>query len=152
MAYPNIFEATTLEENKNRIDQLTINSKPLWGTMNVAQMLAHVNVTYRLAKGELTVKVNPLLRFFLKTFIKKFVVGDKPYAKNGKTAPYFLIVDEKDFEKEKQYLLEAMKWAFEKGESHFENKPTGSFGKLTHKEWSNMFQKHLNHHLKQFGV
>jgi len=152
MAYPSTFEATTLEENKKRIDQLTTETQPLWGKMNVAQMLAHLNVTYRISRGDLKVEVKPITRFFLKTFVKKSVVGEKPYPKNGQTAPYFLMTEEKDFNLEKEYLLESMKWVFEKGSDFFDGRPTGSFGKLTAKEWSNMFQKHLDHHLKQFGV
>jgi len=152
MAYPSTFEANTLEENKKRIDQLTTETQPLWGKMNVAQMLAHLNVTYRISRGDLKVEVKPITRFFLKTFVKKSVVGEKPYPKNGQTAPYFLMTEEKDFNLEKEYLLESMKWVFEKGSDFFDGRPTGSFGKLTSKEWSNMFQKHLDHHLKQFGV
>ena len=38
------------------------------------------------------------------------------------------------------------------GASHFEGKESHSFGNLTSSEWNNMFYKHLNHHLEQFGV
>jgi len=38
------------------------------------------------------------------------------------------------------------------GSARFEGKESHSFGKLTSKEWNNMFYKHLNHHLTQFGV
>ncbi|MGY5355356.1 DUF1569 domain-containing protein [Wenyingzhuangia sp. IMCC45467] len=152
MSYPFIFEADTLAKNKARLDLLTNHTQPLWGKMNVAQMLAHLSVSYDVAQGRTKVKINPVMRFVLKTFIKKGVVGDKPYPKNGRTAPYFLVVDERDFEVEKKKLLANMKWVFEKGETYFEGRPTESFGKLTAKEWSNLFQKHLDHHFKQFGV
>ncbi len=38
------------------------------------------------------------------------------------------------------------------GENHFDGKESHSFGALNSKEWNNMFVKHLEHHLKQFGV
>jgi len=152
MSYLYTFEATTFEKNKARINKLTTITQPLWGKMDVAQMLAHLNVTYLLAQGTLQPRINPLMRFILKAFVKKTVVGNKPYTKNGQTAPYFLIADKRDFEKEKKVLLEGMKWVDDKGEDFFNNKPTASFGKLSTQEWSNMFQKHLDHHLKQFGV
>ncbi|MDO3693949.1 DUF1569 domain-containing protein [Wenyingzhuangia sp. chi5] len=152
MSYPSIFEADTLVQNKARLDLLSKEKQPLWGKMNVAQMIAHLNVSYDVSQGKTKVNINPVMRFFLKTFVKKAVVGDRPYAKNGRTAPYFLMVDEKDFENEKKRLLANMQWVFEKGETYFEGRPTGSFGKLTSKEWSNLFQKHLDHHFKQFGV
>lgn len=152
MVYPSVFEAATLEENKKRLDKLTSQSQPLWGKMNVAQMLAHLNVTYDINRGKKEVKINAVMRFFFKLFLKKAVVGDKPYKKNGGTAPYFLITDERVFEEEKKNLLENMKWVFEKGETYYDGRATGSFGVLTVKEWSNLFQKHLDHHFKQFGV
>lgn len=152
MSYPSIFEADTLELNKVRLEKLSVETQPKWGKMDVAQMLAHLNVSYSISQGKTKVKLNPIMRFFLKTFLKKIVVGDKPFAKNSKTAPYFLIADERDFEAEKKLLLENMKWAFNKGVSFFEGRVTGSFGELTSKEWSNLFQKHLDHHFKQFGV
>ncbi len=37
--------------------------------------------------------------------MKKSVVGEKPYPKNGRTAPQFLITNEREFEKEKKQLI-----------------------------------------------
>ncbi len=36
-----------------------------------------------------------------KTLVKKSVVNETPYKHNGQTVPYFIINDDKDFEKEK---------------------------------------------------
>lgn len=152
MSYPSIFEASTLEQNKERLDKLTSKTQPLWGKMDVAQMLAHLNVTYDISRGKKKVTINPIMRFFFKLFLKKSVVGDRPYKKNGGTAPYFLITDQRVFEEEKKNLLDNMKWVFEQGESFYEGRKSGSFGVLTVKEWSNLYQKHLDHHFKQFGV
>lgn len=152
MRYPNSFEASTLEENKKRLAVLTATSQPEWGKMDVAQMLAHVNVTYQIAKGEKQVNINPVMRLMFKMFLKKTVVGDKPYAKNLRTAPFFLMADEKDFENEKARLLENIQWAYTKGTAYFDGKKSDSFGELTAAEWSCMFQKHLDHHFSQFGV
>jgi hypothetical protein len=38
------------------------------------------------------------------------------------------------------------------GENHFDGKNSHSFGVMNKTEWNNMFYKHLNHHLNQFGV
>ncbi len=152
MSYLNTFDTSTLEKNKERLALLTTATQPKWGKMNAAQMLAHLNVSYLVSRGELKVKVNPIVRFLLKTFVKNTVVGNKPYAKNGKTASYFLIVDQRDFEAEKKKLIDNMQWVLDKGSVYFENRATGSFGKLTAQEWSVMFQKHIDHHFKQFGI
>ena len=46
MALPNIFEKSVADEVIARINNLTPATQPGWGKMNVAQMLAHCNVTY----------------------------------------------------------------------------------------------------------
>jgi hypothetical protein len=45
-----------------------------------------------------------------------------------------------------------MKEAQTLGETYFEGKPSPSFGKMTAKEWSNQFWKHMDHHFRQFGI
>ena len=64
----------------------------------------------------------------------------------------FKIVDEKVFADEKDKLLGYLQQTLTLGEKEFEGKDSKSFGPLTAKEWDNMFYKHLDHHLNQFGV
>ena len=64
----NIFEASVCAELIERINQLSIASEPSWGKMNVAQMLAHCNVTYELVFENKHPKPNALVRFFIKNF------------------------------------------------------------------------------------
>ena len=89
---------------------------------------------------------------FLKFIVKPMVVNDRPYGKNSKTAQEFLITDAHDFEIEKERLINYIKKTQNLGEAHFDGKESHAFGKLNKTEWSNMFYKHLNHHLSQFGV
>ena len=79
-------------------------------------------------------------------------MGDKPYKKNGQTAPAFIITTAKDFEKEKARLIAYIEKTKDLGESFFDQKESLSFGRLTVAQWNNMFYKHLDHHLSQFGV
>ena len=148
----NIFESTTAEEVINRINRLTIDSKPQWGKMNVAQMLAHCNVTYELVYEDKHKKQNTLMRFILKAFVKNKVVNETPYKRDNPTAPYFIVKDQKDFETEKQRLIDYIIKTQQLGEAHFDKKESYSFGVLSVREWNNMFYKHLDHHLSQFGV
>lgn len=148
----NIFEKNATLEILDRINQLNVASQPVWGTMNVEQMLAHCNVTYDMIYTSQYPKPKGLKKFFLKALVKGIVVGDKPYKKNSRTAPEFLIGDERVFEDEKQKLVNYIKKTQELGEKHFNHKDSHSFGILTSNEWSNMFYKHLDHHLSQFGV
>ncbi|WP_405605624.1 DUF1569 domain-containing protein [Polaribacter sp. Asnod1-A03] len=148
----NIFEKEVTEEVIARVNSLSATSQPIWGKMSVSQMLAHCSVTYEMVYTDKHVKPNAFTRWILKTFVKNIVVSEKPYAKNGKTAPQFIITDERDFEKEKKQLVAYIVKTQELGESYFDGKESHSFGKLTTQEWNNSFYKHIDHHLTQFGV
>ena len=148
----NIFSQADTAEIINRINKLTPNSQPIWGKMSVAQMLAHCNVTYEMVYENIHPKPNAFLRFILKMFVKNSVVNEKPYPRNSKTAPQFIIKGEKDFAVEKERLINYIIRTQQLGEAHFDGKESNSFGALTKQEWNNMFAKHLDHHLSQFGV
>lgn len=148
----NVFKREDCDEFIKRINQLKNDSQPVWGKMSVDQMLAHCNVTYEMAYDNIHAKPNVFVRFLLKALAKKAVVGYTPYAKNIKTAPQFIIKGDKNFDIEKNRLINYIDKTQSLGENEFEGKESLSFGKLTSKEWNNMFAKHLDHHLTQFGV
>lgn len=148
----NIFDKAVTDEVIERINNLSVNSRAKWGKMSVEQMLAHCSVSYDLCYDESRPKATGLKKVLLKLFVKGVVVGEKPYKKNSRTAPDFIIADEKEFENEKQKLISYLEKTQNLGASHFEGKESNSFGHLTSKEWNNMFYKHLDHHLNQFGV
>lgn len=152
MALPNIFTAEVCTAILQRINQLTPSTQPKWGKMSVAQMLAHCNVTYEMIYENKHPKPNAFFKFILKTLIKRKVVGEEPYSHNSKTAPQFIITETKDFEAEKQRLVNYINKTQQLGENHFDNLESLSFGRLTKTEWNNMLYKHLHHHLSQFGV
>ncbi len=148
----NIFNPKDVEEIINRINQLTPEAKPQWGKMSVEQMLAHCNVAYDMAYTDKYPRPNAFYRFMAKLFAKSMVVGPKPYPKNGRTAPEFIISDARNFDAEKEKIVGYLRKALEDGEAHFEGKPSLSFGNLKASEWNVLFYKHLDHHLTQFGV
>lgn len=148
----NIFSKKGSDDVISRINKLSKETQPIWGKMSVAKMLAHCCVTYEMIYSDIHPKPNLLTRFILRSFVKKIVVSEKPFVKNGRTSPQFLISDERIFENEKKRLVDYINKTQELGESYFQGKKSNSFGKLTAKEWNNSFYKHLNHHLTQFGV
>jgi|SRR5690606_29683593 len=149
----NIFDLSVTEEIVQRIEKLQPDTQRLWGIMDVAQMLAHCNVAFSYTfSPDKFKKPNFLMRFLLKNFIKKSIVSPKPYRHNKRTAPYFLIADQREFEKEKKLLIENIRKTQQLGESYFDGLENFSFGKMTAQEWSTMYYKHLDHHLRQFGV
>jgi hypothetical protein len=152
MEFPNIFEEAVLNKHLERLDKLSNETQPQWGKMDAAQMLAHLNVAYDLDNGKIKTKYNAFTKWMIKTFVKKIVVGDKPYKKNSRTAPVFLIADKREFEKEKAALIQNMKEVQSRGVQYYEGRENTGFGKLSSKEWNNMFSKHLEHHFEQFGI
>lgn len=149
----NIFLEETANEIVGRIDQLRPLARPEWGKMSADQMLAHLNVAYSFTyEPEQFKRPGALKRFLLRTFVKKFVTSEKPYPKNSRTAPEFVITGQRDFEKEKAKLIDYILKTQKLGFSHFEGKENFSFGKMTGKEWNNLFYKHIDHHLRQFNV
>ncbi len=152
MNWSNLFDEKETNETLQRIESLTSETQALWGKMNVAQMLAHCNVAYDLTYTDKYPKPKGFQKFLIKLFAKNVVVGPKPYKKNSRTAPVFLVTDEREFEREKQRLIENIQKTQQLGSAHFEGKESHAFGALSEKEWNNLFSKHLDHHLNQFGV
>ena len=152
MDLPNIFQKEGAESLIQRIESLTPESPHLWGKMSVSQMLAHCCVAYELVYTDKHPRPNLLARFFIKLFAKPVVVGPKPYAKNSRTAPMFIIEGDREFENEKVRLINYIRKTLELGADHFDGKASHAMGNLSKKEWNTLFAKHLDHHLKQFGV
>ncbi len=148
----NIFEAAVTDEIIDRINHLTPETKAKWGTMTVDQMLSHCCVTYEMLYEDKHPKPGAFLKLILRLLVKSTVVNEKPYKKSSQTAPAFLIKGARDFEAEKARLIDFMQRTQKQGGAYFDNRESHSFGSLNTQEWNNMFYKHLDHHLTQFGV
>lgn len=148
----NVFDQAVVDELIARINELSPSTRGQWGKMSVDQMLAHVNVPYIMVYDNVFPKPGPIKTFVFKLFVKGAVVGPKPYARNGPTAPAFKMVGAKDFGREKERLVGYLRRVQSDGAKAFEGLPSHSFGPLTSSEWNTLFYKHLDHHLTQFGV
>lgn len=149
----NLFEKAGLEKTIERIEKLTPETQGEWGKMSVDQMLAHVNVAYDMFYNmDQHDRPGFIARFMIKMFAKNQVVGPKPYPRNGRTAPVFIIDGKRDFAREKEILLDNLNKTAAHGAHYFDGKESLSFGALSSQEWNTLFSKHLNHHLTQFGV
>ena len=88
----------------------------------------------------------------LRLFFKGAMTNAVDYKPNLPTAPYFVVSDIPDLETEKTLLISNINKLLKLGPTYFEGKIHGTLGKLTAAEWSMMMHKHLDHHLRQFGV
>jgi hypothetical protein len=151
MALPNIFTVQIADDVISRINKLTPQTSSGWGKMSVAQMLAHCCVSYEMVYEGKHRKPGTFMRLILKMLVKNKVVSETPYKRNNPTAPAFLITDERNFNTEKARLIAYIQKTQQLGEKAFDGCESHSFGALSITEWSNMFYKHLDHHLTQFG-
>ncbi|RCW76990.1 DUF1569 domain-containing protein [Saliterribacillus persicus] len=147
----NIFEEKDTNEILNRLNKLSVSSQPKWGKMDVAQMLAHCSSFQDIAMGTSIAK-RSYLGLIVGRFAKPVFYNDKPLPQNMSTIPEILITDKKIFETEKEKLQHKLIDFQKNGSELCENLIHPFFGKLTAEQWGKGIYKHLDHHLKQFGV
>ena len=153
MGFPSIFEAGTTDRLLDRIDSLSPLSPPLWGRMTVSQMLEHCAVAYRpLLTGRFAKPAPFLKRLFARLFMKRYMVGKRNYGKNLPTSQQFVINGEPEFMRARDNLKDLLSQVHGFGPARFKDFEHPLLGRLTPKQWSNMLYKHLDHHLRQFGV
>ena len=148
----NLFEAAWVEEVKERMAQLRPDSEGLWGTMNPAQALAHCSRGIELAVGE---RIPPrlLLGGIIGRMVKPMALGnDEPMRRNSPTVKGLVVQDERDLVVERQRLRELIDRFVAGGPGGCTKHPHSFFGRLTPEEWATLMYKHLDHHLRQFGV
>lgn len=146
-----IFERIHMEEILERIEKLSVNAQPKWGKMDVAQMLAHCSLFQDIPMGN-SFPPRGWLGIFVGKFARPVFYNDKPLAKNMSTIPTILITDKKDFELEKENLKQKIMSFQQAGPENCSSHPHPFFGNLTPEQWGIGIYKHLDHHLKQFGV
>jgi len=152
----NVFDRAVTDSLVARLQALTPDTRPQWGRMDAAQMLAHCAKPYETVLDPQYAIRNPrpnaILRLLLRLFLKPIVTGPRPYKRNSRTAPEFVVADQRNFAVERARLIGYVQEVQRLGVAHFEGKESHSFGALTSAEWSMLFHKHLDHHLVQFGV
>lgn len=146
----NLFEPEAVEELMTRIEQLKPTSQRQWRKMDVAQMMAHCSATLEMASGKFVAK-RTLLGRIVGPRVRHVLSDDRPFLRNRPTAKE-LKVGVCDFTQEHKRLKECVCQSHEGGESQCTSHPHPFFGKITPLEWSTGMYKHLDHHLKQFGV
>ena len=63
-----------------------------------------------------------------------------------------VVEDERDFEKEKAEMLSIVKAFHERGAAGIGDKMHPTFGPMKAEQWGKSMWKHLDHHLRQFGL
>ncbi|MGB5274532.1 MAG: DUF1569 domain-containing protein [Flavobacteriaceae bacterium] len=144
-----IFEPDTLEELLKRIDALDEKAQRQWGKMSLGQMLWHCQFPLALGIENKISKKKPNL--LVQWFFKKSMYNDKPWRKNLPTSPKIKAREPKAFTEELPKLRKLVEDFHQlKTRENWNSHPL--FGELSKAQWGMMQYKHLDHHLKQFGV
>ena len=147
----NLFDAATYNNIAERMNKISPECERRWGKMNAAQMLAHCKEAFKVPLSN-----KPMPRMFLGLLLgwafKSKLYNDDPWKKNLPTAPSFIIKDKRDFNKEKEALMELVNKFYTKGPEEVGKFPHPMFGSFTKEQWGKSMYKHLDHHLLQFGV
>ena len=144
-----IYNTTDNSELVQRINQLNPDTKAQWGKMSVDQMLMHTNAASEVAFGKKELKINFLMKLVGKMMKNK--VFNSEFKKNSPTAPEFIFKDSYDFENTKNELIKNIQ-LLEDGHITIKVMDHPFWGKMTYEDWDKLMYKHLDHHLKQFGV
>lgn len=132
----------------SRVERVTAESRPRWGKMNAEQMLTHLVEAMRMACGELTVKPKNLpLRY---PPLRQLIVYWLPWPKGAPSAPELLPSDSRSIAASKGELARLVGVIGENTATDWPEHP--AFGKLTRRGWGVLGWRHIDHHLRQFGV
>lgn len=144
-----LFNEDAFAEIKQRVEKLEENASRQWGKMDAAQMMHHCQGPFNimLEKNDYGMKPN----WFAKVFFKKSLYSDKLWSKNLPTAKALKVKEPKDFDMEKSKLIELLNEFNAQREKSAWN-PHPGFGYFTNEQWGKMQYKHLDHHLRQFGL
>lgn len=135
---------------KLALGQLSPQTQPLWGKMNAAQVLAHLSIGFEMALNPHKPK-QKLLWKFLGPFLRKKLLSPSAFPKNSPTAPWFIVADTREFDLEMQKLLLLID-RFEKEMPQCPALIHPNFGPMSLRDWQLLQWKHLDHHLRQFGL
>jgi len=114
-------------------------------------MMAHCSLSMEQASGRLNLP-RMFIGRLLGPFYKSKCTNDTPFEKNSPTDERLLVTDQRDFHRERELLKEKVQQFHEGGEAKCTRHPHPFVGSLTPYAWSRVMYKHLDHHLRQFGV
>ena len=146
-----LFNPTDREALSLRLATLEPDATRQGGKMDPAQMLLHCAIGLEAATGDRPMK-QVFLGKLVTPFIRRTVLGERPFRKNVPTDPTFVVSDRRNFEGERTRLATLIDRFVQHGPESAGKYPHAFFGRLSGDEWGRLMYKHLDHHLRQFGV
>jgi len=136
-------------ELQERVVRLAPDSQRRWGKMTAPEMVAHLSDALRMALGDLPCESKRLpIRY---PPLKQLIVYWLPFPKGAPTAPELVGRSAMSWRGEVSDLILLM--------DRFARQPEGctwaehpGFGRLSRRAWGVLKYRHMDHHLRQFGV
>lgn len=144
-----IFEPAEYAAMRQRLHNLSFDAPRQWGRMDVAQMLAHLNIPLETGLGKIILPREG--NFITRPLLKWYVLSKTIFARNLPTPKYFVVADRRDFEHEKARLIANLDEAYDRSLSG-PWAPHNTFGTLRPEQWGTLTWMHLDHHLRQFSA
>lgn len=136
---------------RDRIARLTPDTPRRWGTMSSTAMLAHLRHAFDMSLG--LVPVTDDSNWFTRNVIFPVVFKLLAPPRNIKVPAKYLPAGSEDFEAERQGAIEGMaKFLEALRDTPARIAINPGFGPLTLRDWALIHGKHVDHHLRQFGV
>ena len=145
-----LLDPSGLARTLERVARLTVDSRPAWGRLTPAGMVVHCQRPLLVAFGVMRIERSFVGRLFGGRAKRKFVTGDAPFPRDLPTERRFIESEPGPFESERGRLAELVRRFAEPGSITVLLHPF--FGPMTVPEWDRLMSKHLDHHLRQFGV
>ena len=134
----------------DRLRSLSAGSTARWGKMSLVQMLNHLQLSGRMAVGELPV-TSANVRVAQLFPLKHLLLYVLPFPKGAPTARELYPGAAPSIEEERAAVL-ALLDRIAAGPREGVGPAHPLFGPLTWSEWGSATYKHVDHHLKQFGA
>ena len=146
----NLFDPSVRERIKQRVRNLQPDSQRQWGRMDTAKMVCHISDQLRAGLGDIPTKLikSPMAY----PPVKQLVVYVLPWPKGKVKAPSEAFTTAPaGWDHDKGKLIELIDRFAARG-------PGGAwpihplFGRMSGRMWGALSGKHLDHHLRQFGM
>jgi Protein of unknown function (DUF1569) len=145
-----MWDGEAAREIRERVVRLTPDCKRQWGRMSPQQMVCHLSENLKMALGELPVAPKHLpLRY---PPLKQFVIYLAPFPKNAPTAPELVIAATPQPWHDDLARLQTLIDRFAARATATEWPDHPAFGPLSRRAWGVLAYRHMDHHLRQFGV
>lgn len=132
-----------------RAARLTADHRPRWGRMTVEQMLSHLVQTCRMGTGELPVA--PVRLFVRHWPLNVLIAYFMPFPRSLPTMKVLIARAPEGMEPDLSTLAECLE-SFARSRHRRDWPCHPALGKLSGRAWARLGYRHMDHHLRQFGV